>query len=136
MKRKAHLAVVVAAAAVVVSAIAVSQVSTVLQSARAKTTATRMRAISAVLQAKRVERLPLEGIEAYLSKEGLGGYERDGWGYLIDVAVEVDAAGVPHYRIRSLGRDGVPGSCCQRFIGKEWDLDGVLLDDEWLQSWF
>lgn len=129
-------AAVLGAAAAVVVAIAVSQSSTALQAARAKTTATRMRAISAALQAKRVERVPEGGLEAILSEEGLSGYERDGWGYPIDVAVEVDAAGVPHYRIRSLGRDGVPGSCCRRFIGKEWDLDGVLLDDQWLQGWF
>lgn len=136
MKRAAYLAIFVAAVAVVGGAIATIHVSTVLQAARAKTTATRMRAISAALQTKRLAGLSEGGLEALLSEQGLGGYERDGWGHAIDVSVVVDAAGVPHYRIRSLGRDGLPGSCCRRFIGKEWDLDGVLLDDEWLQGWF
>lgn len=56
----------------------------------------------------------------------------DAWGqrFLVTEAPGAD----PPYEIRSLGRDGRLGSCCQGFVDNP-DEDAVLRGGTWLQGW-
>jgi len=54
----------------------------------------------------------------------------DGWGnpLVIDFPDEASSS----YVVRCLGRDGVRGSCCDKFVGS-FDDDAVWADGKWLQ---
>lgn len=103
--------------------------------AKAKTTVTTMVKLASVIETAK----PATSSEAALRRAiaklevrsvGLD----DGWGNRLDVSI-VDEADEYSYTVRSFGRDGRRGGCCQRSVGRDWDADAVFADGEWLQSW-
>lgn len=98
----------------------------------AKTTATQMREIVALLQ----EGNDLCDINCL--KTRMKAFSRedlliDAWGNEIQVSTE---KGPEHftYTVRSLGKDGVKGSCCEKWVDSFSD-DAVLQNNQWLQVW-
>lgn len=72
------------------------------------------------------------GLQSAAESLGFSPCYEDRWGrpFEIEPAPGVD----PPYRLRSLGRDGKRGPCCQLVV-ESWDDDAVLEGDTWLQVW-
>lgn len=106
---------------------------------QAKVTTTRMRVIGQLL----LKEQPADPDDAYMDElvvrhPGLDS-RLDAWGSAIEVEGQESVRGRRVYRIRSRGRDGVVGNCCQKFVTGDWDQDAVLLakgeELTWLQVW-
>lgn len=103
------------------------------QAGLAKTTVTRMRQLHGVLQAADQQDLSEGGIRSSLVEYGRLECAADAWGHAFKV--ERVSSEPLRFRITSLGRDGVKGSCCRAVVGENWDEDAVMEGDKWLQIW-
>jgi hypothetical protein len=68
----------------------------------------------------------LEMLARTLGSEGL----KDAWGRPFEITVRVDASGIRHYLVRSLGADGIEGPCFAAAGSTSYDpdCDWVTLD--------
>jgi hypothetical protein len=73
-----------------------------------------------------------EGLRKAGDKHGFEGCHEDAWGnpFQAEHAPGAD----PPYLIRSLGKDGKRGPCCQRTV-EDWRDDAILRGSEWLRVW-
>lgn len=102
---------------------------------RAKRTAGDMRQLSVILRSENPPLLAPKDLQRLLAAKGYPDYSRDAWGRPIEVERIQRASAAPSYVLRSLGKDGRRGKCCQRWLKEDWDSDAVLQDDTWLQIW-
>ena len=73
-------------------------------------------------------------LEAQIAAEGNSALLLDGWGNRLAINI-ANSGGALGYSVRSLGRDGIEGTCCQRVSGTDWDVDAVFENGEWRQVW-
>lgn len=103
---------------------------------RAKITTTRMSRLMTLLRADEPATVTPGELATLLAKYGRSlEYLEDGWGRPLAVERLVSEPEQVHYRITSLGRDGRPGKCCEKWVSEHWDEDAVLFDSDWLQVW-
>jgi hypothetical protein len=126
---------------VLIAAIAVTAVGLALRTyikardpLRAKKTETRMVELMGVLDTEQPMRFDDNSLRPILAKYNRLDCLRDGWErpFVIERKKE---AGQIRYTIISLGRDGLRGACCRKWVA-DWDNDAVLAGKEWLQVWY
>ena len=76
----------------------------------------------------------MEDMEAQIAAEGNSALLLDGCGNRLAINI-ANSGGALGYSVRSLGRDGIEGTCCQRVSGTDWDVDAVFENGEWRQVW-
>jgi hypothetical protein len=104
------------------------------QALKAKTTVTRMKELMGILDTEHPAAVSSVTLHRLLEKYNRQDPFHDGWGneFMIERKGEGENT---VYRILSLGRDGVRGPCCDRWIAS-WDGDAVLEGPRWLQVWY
>lgn len=102
---------------------------------RAKRTQVRIQTITSILLAEKPELVDESYLEAALLRHNRSECVLDGWGNRIQVEVLVTEESGRRYRVVSFGKDGVAGSCCIKWSGKDWDRDAVAVDGTWMQVW-
>lgn len=97
------------------------------------TTIVRMRDLMSILLAEQPRNVAPGTLQPLLQKYGREECLKDAWDNPFQVQARETPDGVV-YRIRSLGRDGEAGSCCQPFVSSA-DADVILENEAWLQRW-
>lgn len=101
---------------------------------KAKMTLTRMRELEMVLETS-PRPCDMDCLKALVEKYNKSEILTDGRGNMIQVELmEYSPPGPPIYLIKSFGRDGKKGNCCERWV-EGLDEDVVLMNDAWLQVW-
>jgi|CXWL01.1.fsa_nt_gi hypothetical protein len=101
---------------------------------KADETLARMRALENLLIIEQVQYVDEASLRAVAERNGSATLLLDAWGHRL-VVETVDHGDAPGFRITSLGRDGTKGTCCERFVSRDWDADAVRQREEWLQAW-
>jgi hypothetical protein len=112
-------------------------VRTSINRGRAKTTAARIARVSNYLVADQLSSVDPDNIQVLLRKYELpANFSDDAWGHPFIFEMWSDKnTGLRHYRVTALGRSGKRSACCRRWIHRDWDLNAVSQDAQWLQLW-
>ena len=124
-----------AAVAVLVLAVGVHFAVWLNQKGHAKTTVTRMARLETFLVAFQPADTSIASLSELARREHYGVDFRDDWGHDLAISAASGPNGRYIYTIRSFGRDGQPGPCCNGVLRGQWDQDAVLSDGKWLQVW-
>ena len=100
---------------------------------QAKVTVTRMRETIILLQ-NHPGPCDSECLRGLAEAHGKSGSLKDAWGSDLLIHMTTGPSSPPSYEVRSLGRDGLKGGCCTRWVD-DLDEDAVIRDDTWLQLW-
>jgi hypothetical protein len=91
-----------------------------------------MQSLMSALEVEMPSQVSTEKLREVGDRNGASHCHTDGWGNSFEV--ELAPSANPPYRIRSLGRDGKRGSCCQLIV-ENWDEDAVRDGGQWQQLW-
>ena len=101
---------------------------------RAKKTVTDMKSLASALNAYEPDSTDAVALRRLIEESEAPLLLKDAWGSDFVVQRIENAGGDVSYSVRSLGRDGKEGSCCQRWV-TGWDEDALIVDSEWVQVW-
>ena len=100
---------------------------------KAKKTVTEMVRLERALTVAELTDVDPESLEQLVSTSEVPLSLVDGWGRLFIVEKHMEEERV-FFSVRSLGRDGRIGKCCQKWAD-DWDDDAVIAGGEWQQVW-